>query len=127
MTEADLANLRAALSPEVRLYLESLPKAKQWQQIILWMRHAMRQQHARGNLSIVDDERLVDFFEKLPDDERDRLLNLSGDEMQRELQRLYLIRPKPPEAASHRGRPAVGERPAKKKAEKVPPPAQTDD
>jgi hypothetical protein len=46
--------------------------------------------------------------------------------MQRELQRLYLIRPKPPDAASHRGHPAAGERPPKKKAEKVPPPAKTD-
>ena len=117
MTDADLANLRALLGPETRLYLESLPKTKQWQRVTLWMRHAMRQQHARVNFSIVDDERLVDFFEKLPDDERDRLLNLPGDEMQRELKQLYLTHTKLPDAASRRGRPP-GDRPPKKKADK---------
>ena len=87
------------------------------------MHHAIRQQHALGNFSIVDDERLADFFEKeLSDEERDRLLNLPGDEMQRELQRLYLTRTKPPDA-SPRGRRPAGERPAKKKAESSPPKA----
>ncbi len=44
-----------------------------------------------GHSATADDERLADFFEKeLPDEERDRLLSLPGDEMQRELQRLYL-------------------------------------
>jgi hypothetical protein len=118
MTDADLANLRAALGPDTRLYLESLPKAKQWQQVTLWVRHAIRQQHARGNFSIVDDERLLDFFEKLPDDERDHLLNLPGDEMQRELKQLYLTRTKLPELAPRRTRPPAAERPAKKKGDK---------
>jgi hypothetical protein len=119
MTEADLANLRGLLGPETRLYLESLPtKAKQWQQVILWMRHALRQQHARSSFSIVDDERLADFFEKLSDDERDHLLNLPGDEMQRELKQLYLTRTKLPDAAPRRSRPPAAERPAKKKADR---------
>ncbi len=87
------------------------------------MHHAIRQQHARGNFSIVDDERLADFFEKeLADEERDRLLNLPGDEMQRELQRLYLTRTKPPDGSPRRGRSPTGQRPAKKKADKSSPP-----
>lgn len=128
MTEADLASLRGQLSPETRLYLESLSKTKQWQQVTVWMHHALHQQHARGNFSVVDDERLVEFFEKvLTDEERDSLLNLPSDEMQQKLQRLYLTRTKPPAAAPRRGHPPTGERPAKKKADKVPPPAKLGD
>ena len=119
MTADDLANLRGELSAEMRTYLESLPKTKQWQQVAQWMHHAIRQQHARGNFLIVDDERLADFFEKeLSDEERDRLLNLPGDEMQRELQRLYLTRTKPPDASPRRPsarRRAAGEEESRQK------------
>ncbi len=125
MTDEDLASLRGELSAETRLDLESLPKTKQWQQVAAWMHYAVRQQHVHGNSSFVDDERLADFFEKeLPDEERDRLLSLPGDEMQRELQRLYLKGIKPPDASSRRGRPPAGERPAKKKTDKSAPPAK---
>ena len=60
---------------------------------------------ARGYFSKADDEPLADFFEhELSDEERDRLLSLPGDEMQRELQRLYLTRTKPPDGSPRRGR-----------------------
>jgi hypothetical protein len=125
MTEEDLASLRGELSAEMRLYLESLSKTKQWQQVAAWMHHAVRQQHAHADFWTVNDERLADFFEKeLSDDERDRLLSLPGDEMQRELQRLYLTRTKPPEGSPRRGHPPTGERPAKKKTNKSSPAAK---
>ena len=125
MTNQDLVSLRAGLSPEIRRYLEPLPTAKQWQQVAAWMRHAVRQRHAFGYFEKDDDERLAEFFEtELTAEERDRLLSLPGDEMQRRLQRLYLTRTKPADDSSRRGNRSGGERPAKRGSDKgAPPPA----
>ena len=119
MTNQDLASLRASLSPEMRRYLEPLPTTRQWQQVAAWMRHAVRQRHAFGYFEKDDDERLAEFFEtELTAEERDRLLSLPGDEMQRRLQRLYLTRTRPPDGSSRRGNRFGGERPAKKGPDK---------
>jgi hypothetical protein len=40
---------------------------------------------------LFDDERLAEFFEKgLPKDQQERLMEMTGDEMHRELVRLYM-------------------------------------
>lgn len=126
LTVADLSRLRMELSPELRKQLDSTPAGKQWQQVAAWLRHLLRQRFAgrpeHDSASKIDDERLVDFFEhKLSDKERDRLLSLPGEEMQRELQRLYRMRPEGamhrPEGPKHKKQPGT-ERPAPKKTEK---------
>jgi len=131
MTNEDLVRLRADLSSEARQRLAAMPVAEQWPQVAAWMRHALRQRvggkQGHGPASKADDERLLKFFEhELTDAERDRLLNMPGEEMQRELQRLYLTRTKPPEGTGHRpegprhGNRPGGERPFPKKIEKGP-------
>jgi hypothetical protein len=91
MTDRDLADLRKKLSPDVSKLLENKPTEEQWPLVILWARHAIRQQ--LGNKAMrgpAADDYLADFFEHgLNDEERDRLLNMSGEEMQRELVRLF--------------------------------------
>lgn len=121
MTDDDLARLRGELSPELRKQLESLPSAEQWRRVADWLRYAMRQSTAarsmRGPLSEADDERLAEFFEKgLSDKERDRLLGMSGEEMQRELLRLFQMRTRPLDGP-WRGRAPDGDRPPPKRRE----------
>ena len=128
MTNEDLVRLRTELSGEARQRLAAMPVAEQWPQVAAWTRHALRQKvggkQGHGPASKADDERLLKFFEhELTDAERDRLLNMPGEEMQRELQRLYLTRTKPPEGTgrrpegSRRGNRPGGERPSSKKIE----------
>ena len=108
LTDADLAQLRNQLSSETRQRLESKPPAQQWQLVARWVRHAPGERPAHGAFRRPDDERLANFFEHdLPAEERDRLLSMSGEDMQRELQRLYLTRTRPPEGPVRRpdGRP----------------------
>jgi hypothetical protein len=88
-TDADLARLRAELSPEVRKRLEGKPTAQQWQQVAVWMRHLGGPRPTRDLLSPADDQRLYEFFEKLSEEEKGRLLSMPGEDMQRELLRLY--------------------------------------
>ncbi|MEN6450192.1 MAG: hypothetical protein ABFC96_06860 [Thermoguttaceae bacterium] len=105
VSENDLRRLRSQLSPQARKRLESRPTAQeQWNLVLAWMRHAMRPaaSHAHGPLN-PDDERLAAFFEKLPDEERNRLLSLPGEEMQRQLLRLYLTRIHAPGPPMQRG------------------------
>lgn len=102
MTDDDLARLREELSPKPRKRLESKPIAQQWQLVANWIRDAARQRWTHGPLSKPDDERLLDFFEnKLDDVQRDRLLSMPGEEMQRALLRLYMTRTKSSEPPSH--------------------------
>jgi hypothetical protein len=133
MTDADLARLRAQLSSPARKRLEDLPTAqRQWEQVAAWIHHGMhppgaaRGMHGPPN---ADDERLANFFEKeLTDEERDWLLSLPGEVMQRHLQRLYLTRSRPaggpgrhPDGFNRPRRP-VGERPPLQPPEKPSPP-----
>jgi hypothetical protein len=97
MTAADLENLRKKLSPEVQETLQNKPDTEQWQLVMAWTRLAVRRQLAgkqsHERVFKADDEHLADFFENgINATDRDRLLNLSGDEMQQELLRLYLAR-----------------------------------
>lgn len=97
LDEKQLAELRSTLTPETRRRLEEMPPAEQWQTISGWIREEVRRRFTSprdsGLVPLVDDEALAEFFEKeLNDQQRDWLLNLSGEEMQRELQRMYLMR-----------------------------------
>jgi hypothetical protein len=108
MTTEDLARLREKLSPEARKQLESKKPVQQWRMAATWMRQGFRrafeERRLRGPLSQDDDERLEEFFEKLSDAERDRLLAMPGEQMQWELQRLFLTRNRPPQGPGRRNR-----------------------
>ncbi len=131
LTVADLARLRMDLSPELRKQLDAIPATKQWPLVAAWLRHLMKQHlgskpEQRPAVKI-DDEQLVQFFEhQLSDQERDRLLSLPGEEMQRELQRLYRMRleggGRRPEGPKH-GKQSGADRSATKKSERA---AKTD-
>ena len=106
ITDNDLARLLAELSPEMRNRLQTLTPPEQWRTVASCARQVLRRQATarsmRGPLSKDDDERLADFFEQLPTDERDRLLNLPGEEMQRALVQLYVRQTRAPEGAGVR-------------------------
>jgi hypothetical protein len=97
LTDADLAALRNRLSPETRSRLESLSPDEQWRRVVEWLRQGVRRppgfRGGRGPRTKTDeagDKRLETFFEKeLTDQERERLMRLPGDEMQRELLQLF--------------------------------------
>jgi hypothetical protein len=112
--EAELAELRAELSPELRRTLESKPTADQARIIGGWVRREMWGQWGGRRAPSADEEKLVQFFEQdLSNEERDRLLGLSGEEFQAELRRMYFMRSRmfggpgrPPEGSSgHHPRP----------------------
>jgi hypothetical protein len=93
ITDEDLQRLRAQVSPETRERLEARPPTEQWKMVAGWMR---RQRFVHGPAPKADDERLLNFFEnELSGEERGRLLNMPGDEMQRALEHLYWTRTKP--------------------------------
>jgi hypothetical protein len=115
MTDEDLASLRRQLSLQTQKRLEAQPPAKQWELIANWIRQGMRRsgRGMRGPPPMADDERLAEFFEKdLTDDERDQLLGLPSEEMQRRLQQMYLMHTRPLEGPQRRpGGPNHGRRP----------------
>ena len=107
MTNDDLTRLRTQLNPKTREWLDSKTTTEQWQQVARWIRHVAWQRAAtrtmHGFRSEAHDERLANFFETgLDDAERDRLLALPNEEMQRELQRLYLMRTRTFDGPRHR-------------------------
>jgi hypothetical protein len=134
LDESDLAELRSRLSPETRERLEALSPAEQRKTIVAWIQEESRNRwgsrRTPGKPSPIDEEELVSFFEdELSDPERDRLMTLPGDEMQRELRKMYLMRhrpeppPRPGEGPGHfRGPPPpYGDRPYFRGPEKEPP------
>ena len=109
MTDKDLSRLREKLSPETRKQLEDKTPVEQWRLAAGWMRQGLRRafeaRRPHGPLSQSDDERLADFFEKgLTDEQRDRLLSMPGEEMQWELQRLFMMRNRPLDGPGRRNR-----------------------
>jgi hypothetical protein len=98
MSDADLVVLRDKLTPKASQRLQQKPIPQQWQTVGNWVRDVARQRWMRGSAPSLDDERLVDFFENGIDDvKRDQLLSMPGEEMQRELLRLYMNRDNPSE------------------------------
>jgi hypothetical protein len=119
ITDAEAAELRARLSPELRNRLESKPAAEQSDLLAAWVRQAARQQlaaHRGEGPSLLPglDDQLADYFEfQLSAEERDRLMGLPADEMQQRLRELYLTQTKSGEPGKGRvDRPAKGKRPA---------------
>ncbi len=104
LTDDDLARLRKQLSPEAQKTLEKLSTADQWRRVIGWIHQCLWHpgRNFAGRLSKIDDEHLLEFFEKtISDEQRERLLNMPGEEMQQELLRLYR-QTRPPEGPRFR-------------------------
>jgi hypothetical protein len=86
----ELANLRARLvTPALKEHLQSLSEAEQRQVLSTLMKrlldwHFANHRFGQSWLAVGDDE-LADFLEKLDPEQRDKLLRLPNDEMQREL------------------------------------------
>ena len=97
MGDDELAQLRNQVSGEARKLLDELPPDQQWKTAALWLTRrpgGIRGRH--GEPTQADDERLAEFYEKgLNSQQRDYLLGLPPDEMQRELYRLFLTRERP--------------------------------
>jgi len=81
VSKEEMASLRASLSPEIRARLEARPAVEQVQIIADWL---------RDTASAELDERLAEFFETtLNDEQRDGLMSLPGDDMNRKLREMY--------------------------------------
>jgi hypothetical protein len=115
ISENDLADLISKFTPDTRKHLEEMTVADQTHTIQNWIHTLIRQRNLHSGQALaamVDDDRLAEFFEKdLTGDQRDHLMSLPGEEMQRELLRLYITQTNPPEMFPHRqGGPAPGHR-----------------
>jgi hypothetical protein len=96
-SDDDLEDLRSRLSAGTQKLLESKSKSEQIRIIQNWAHNLLRQKRGLGLGELVDDKLLAEFFEKeLTDEQRDQLMTLSGEDMQRDLLWLY-IRAKAPE------------------------------
>jgi hypothetical protein len=92
----DLADLRNGLTPTTRDRLAALPPDEQRQMIADAVRQWVRPQMAGKSKypwAMIDDADLARYFEKaLTFEQRDRLLALPAEDMQRELRQMYLSR-----------------------------------
>lgn len=109
VTDADRKQLLAALSPEARSRLEKLTPAEQWPVVADWARQARQTVRVRDARPIgnqrgrLDDDRLARFFEDgVSAEDRDRLMDLPAEEMQRQLLQLYLRQTRPPDGVGNR-------------------------
>lgn len=91
--ENDRAEVLARLSPRTRQKLASKPVRDQWKLIAGWARYLVHYQGDRDDGWLtpeVSEAELIHFFEyELSAEQRDALLALPGEEMQRQLRRLY--------------------------------------
>ena len=110
---AALAELRGRLSAEGRRRLENETPEDQLEIVFHWIRTEFGWQWGRGRvLPQVDEDRLIEFFEKeVTPEQRDYLLNLSGEEMQRELRKMYFARMRPSGSMFDPEQPGHGKRP----------------
>ena len=117
--DEDLAELRARFTPETLRRLEGLSTVEQWRTIANWVFQELRAQMSSrrpGTIAPIDEQHLADFFEReLSDEERDQLLRLPADQMQRELRIKYLQKNKlvepgwyPHDGRWHGGKPPPG-------------------
>ena len=92
--ETELADLRAKLSPELGRWLESKPEEEQWQVITAWIRFsgALRIAFWGGSpAASMMTEELAKFLEQeVSEVERDGLLSMPAQEMERRLRWMYL-------------------------------------
>ncbi len=88
---ADFAELQRLLSPETRAKLEAKPVAEQARIVNGWLKHTPIAGALKGGPRAIDEQQLSYFFEHdLSEEQRDRLLGMPSEQMQRELLRLYL-------------------------------------
>jgi len=92
--EKELADLRAKLTPPTRQRLEAMPPDEQAKTVASWVRQFVLYRYASHRpgepLPQVTEEDLARFFEKhVNPDDRNRLLSLPEEELQRELTRRY--------------------------------------
>lgn len=91
--DSDLAEVLARVSPETRAALAARPPRDQWKLIASWARYLVHYQgdpHGGWLTPEASEAELLHFFEfELTPEQRDALLALPGDEMQRQLRRLY--------------------------------------
>lgn len=106
LSEDDLKDILAAISPETAATLQPMSIDEKRRKIAGIMRdafrHASAARHTRSPLSEEHEKKLDQFFEEMDSRERDRLLSLPGDEMMRELRRLYLTQFDPPQSSGSR-------------------------
>ena len=105
MTADDLSRLREQISGAARERLDKMTSDQQWKTAALWlsMRRGVGSRERRGEPTKADDDRLAEFFEKeLSPGQRDRLLGLPPNEMQRELYHLFLTRERQMHGPHHR-------------------------
>jgi len=91
-SEQDLAELRGLLSEPTRKALEQRPYPEQVQLVHSWIRQLFYQRlsSGKGLMPSISEDQLVEFFEKeLTDRQREYLLGLPADEMQRRLREMY--------------------------------------
>lgn len=95
LTEEDLASLRAVLSSDARSHIDGKPPAEQRMVAAGWIRQAVQQHMGLWDMKSqpgLSDEDLARFFEKeVTDQQRDHLLSLPNEEMQRDLRQMYVI------------------------------------
>ncbi|MFZ5828624.1 MAG: hypothetical protein ACOY3P_00980 [Planctomycetota bacterium] len=91
-----LKDLLKQVSPGLREQLSGLSSREQLEWIGRAVTHILRDEMEKGGFTLgqpIDDETLIGFFEKeLSPRERDWLMWLPGDQMQRALRRMYLMR-----------------------------------
>jgi len=87
---SDLAELYRVLSPETRTKLEAKPVAEQARILNGWVKHTPLAGAWKGGPRAVAEQQLSHFFEHdLSEQQRDRLLGMPPEQMQRELLRMY--------------------------------------
>jgi hypothetical protein len=88
---ADFAELQRLLSAETRAKLEAKPVAEQARIVSGWLKHTPIASALKGGPRAIDEQQLSYFFEHdLTEEQRDRLLGMPSEQMQRELLRMYL-------------------------------------
>jgi hypothetical protein len=91
LSDGDLDDLLDRFTPETKKMLEAKSPADRLRTVQSWAQRLLHQNRQAGF-----DKLLADFFEnKLDDEQRDRLMNLSGEEMKRELVRMFFMQNRP--------------------------------
>jgi hypothetical protein len=105
--DEELAKLRGQLSPETAKELQSKSPDEQWRWVMGQLRDEFFQEmvtrRLSGRHSEVSDAELTTFFESQPDEIREQLLSLPGNEMHARLLELYQRRPAPGGRFSRQG------------------------
>jgi hypothetical protein len=106
-TDEELANLRAQLSPETANDLQKRSPDEQWRWVMGQLRDEFWQEtmtrRLTGRRPEVSDAELTEFFENQPDETREQLLSLPGDEMYAKLREMYQRKPSPGDRFSRQG------------------------